>query len=128
LRLIAKSDRCSGCGACRLVCGLTNYGEVNPAMAALSIHGRFPAPGVYEISLCDQCGACAEACPVDAIEADKGVYLVNAAVCISCGECIEACPHGVMFEHARLDAPIKCTLCQACAEICPRDALVLEDA
>jgi formate hydrogenlyase subunit 6/NADH:ubiquinone oxidoreductase subunit I len=33
-----------------------------------------------------------------------------------------------MFEHARLDAPIKCTLCQACAEICPRDALVLEDA
>jgi ferredoxin len=107
---------------------LTNFNQVNPAMAALSIHGRFPAPGVYEISLCDQCGACAEVCPVEAIEAENGVYLVDAETCIGCGECVEACPHGVMFEHAKLDAPIKCTMCEACARVCPRDALVLEDA
>lgn len=127
MRLIAKSERCSGCGACRLVCALTNFGQVNPAMAALSIHGRFPAPGVYEIDLCDQCGACAEVCPVEAIQQENGVYLIDAETCIGCGECVEACPHEVMFEHAQLDTPIKCSLCQACVEVCPRDALVLEE-
>ena len=128
MKLIAKSEQCSGCGACRLVCSLTNFNQVNPAMAALSVHGRFPAPGVYEIGLCDQCGACAEVCPVEAIEAENGVYLIDADACIGCGECVEACPKGVMFEHAQLEAPIKCTLCKACAEVCPRDALVLEEA
>lgn len=96
-------------------------------MSALSIHGRFPAPGTYEIKICDQCGVCAETCPVDAIKEENGVYLIDAETCIGCGECVEVCPHGVMFEHSQLDTPIKCNLCQACAEICPRDALVLED-
>lgn len=127
MKLEAISERCSGCGACRLVCGLTNFGEVNPAMAALSIHGRFPAPGVYEIGVCDQCGVCAETCPVDAIEEENGVYLIDPDVCIACGECVEACPHQVMYEHPKLNSPIKCTLCKACAEICPRDALVLAE-
>ena len=127
MKLIAKSEQCSGCGACRLVCALTNFAQVNPDMAALSIHGRFPAPGVYEIRLCDQCGACAEACPVDAIEKDSGAYLIDADVCIGCGECVEACPYGVMYDHPNQDSPIKCTLCQACAEICPRDALLITE-
>jgi ferredoxin len=127
MKLIAKSERCSGCSVCRLVCGLTNFGQVNPAMAALSVHGHFPAPGVYEIGLCDQCGACAQVCPAAAIEEANGVYLIDAEICIGCGECVEACPHGVLFEHAQLEIPIKCTLCQACVEVCPRDALVLEE-
>jgi ferredoxin len=127
MKLIAKSERCSGCAACRLVCGLTNFGQVNPAMAALSVQGHFPAPGVYEIDLCDQCGTCAEVCPVEAIEEANGVYLIDAETCIGCSECVNACPHGVMFEHAQLETPIKCTFCQACVEVCPRDALVLEE-
>ena len=96
-------------------------------MAALSIHGRFPEPGVYEIGLCDQCGVCAEACPVEAIEKENGVFLIDTEECIDCGECVQVCPHQVMFEHPQLDTPIKCTLCKACAQICPRDALILED-
>lgn len=127
MRLIAKPECCSGCGACKLVCALTNYDQVNPALAALSIQGRFPAPGVYEISLCDQCGECAEVCPVEAIEEDNGVYRIDPETCVDCGECVQACPHGVLFEHASLDSPIKCTLCRACAEICPRDALLLTE-
>ena len=126
MKLIAVHSQCSGCGTCRLICGLKNYGQVNPAMAALTIRGLFPAPGTYEIGLCDQCGACAEACPVDAIEETDGIYLIDAQECTACGECVQACPHQVMFEHPELEAPIKCTLCKACAEICPRDALVIE--
>ena len=125
--LKAISQRCSGCGTCRLICGLQNYNQVNPAMAALSIRGKFPEPGVYEIGLCDQCGVCAEACPVEAIEKENGVFLIDTEECIDCGECVQVCPHQVMFEHPQLDTPIKCTLCKACAQICPRDALILED-
>ena len=127
MKLTAIDSNCSGCGTCRLICGLANYNQVNPAMAALSIRGLFPEPGTYEIELCDQCGACAEACPVEAIGDENGVYLIDPDECIACGECVQACPHGVMFEHPQLDVPIKCTLCKACAEICPRDALILED-
>jgi len=126
MKLTAIHSQCSGCGTCRLICGLANYGQVNPAMSALSIRGRFPDPGTYEIGLCDQCGVCAEACPVDAIEENNGVYLIDAEECIACGDCVQACPHQVMFEHPTLEAPIKCTLCKACAEICPRDALIIE--
>jgi len=95
-------------------------------MSALTIRGRFPDPGTYAIGLCDQCGVCAEVCPVDAIEESNGVYLIDKEACTACGECVPACPHQVMFEHPALEAPIKCTLCKACAEICPRDALILE--
>ena len=126
MKLTAIHTQCSGCGTCRLICGLENYGQVNPAMSALTIRGRFPDPGTYEIGLCDQCGVCAEACPVDAIEENNGVYLIDAEECIACGECVQACPHQVMFEHPTLEAPIKCTLCKACAEICPRDALIIQ--
>lgn len=126
MQLKAISEKCSGCCTCKLACALANFGQVCPTMSALTIRGRFPAPGDYEILLCDQCGACAEVCPVEAIEEKDGVHLVDAEACVECGECVEACPRDVMFEHPNLDAPIKCTLCGECVETCPRDALVLE--
>lgn len=128
MRLQAIPERCSGCTACRLACALANYGRINPALAALTIRGQFPVPGTYDIVLCDQCGACAKACPVDAIAETDGVFRVDEDACIACYECVDACPHGVMFAHPTLEAPIKCTLCRECVEICPRDALVLVDA
>ena len=40
---------------------------------------------------CIACGACAEACPVNAI-AEGDIYSINADECIECGACAEACP------------------------------------
>jgi ferredoxin len=126
LRLRAIHERCSGCRACALACSLTNFREMNPAKSALGIEGRFPAPGDYRIHLCDQCGACAEACPEDAIALMDGAYIIDADLCTGCLTCIDACPRGVMYEHSSAPTPIKCTLCGACAEICPRGAVVME--
>jgi len=119
------SDRCSGCNTCRLVCGLTNFNEVNPAKAALGIIGHFPAPGRYEIRFCDQCGTCAEVCPLEAIKETDGIYLINPEICTGCAACVDACPHEVMMLHPDSNVPIKCTSCGQCAEVCTRDAIAL---
>lgn len=127
IELTAIHSNCSGCGVCRQVCTLENFREVNPAKALLTVKGRFPSPGDYRIQVCDQCGACAEACPVDAIEPVEGVFRVDEKECIACMECVEACPRDVMMVHTGREAPVKCVLCGKCAELCPRQALIMVD-
>ena len=121
--LIARPEKCSGCRTCLVACAMRNFHEVNPKKAALSVQGAFPSPGGYGIRLCDQCGHCAEVCPVEAIAAVNGVYLIDAEACIGCGTCVEECPNRVMFLHPDSEVPIKCTACGECVEICPREAL-----
>ena len=44
---------------------------------------------------CVACGACADTCPVSAIEVtDKAV--VNPDTCIDCGACEDVCPVGAI--------------------------------
>ena len=62
MRLYADSTKCSGCNACRVACSLNLFGAGNPKMAALIIEPHFPAPGVYEVKVCTQCGDCAAVC------------------------------------------------------------------
>jgi len=124
MELRAINGNCSGCCTCRLACALENHREVNPGLAVLRIEGRFPAPGNYRIHLCDQCGACAEICPVEAINEDEnGVYQIDEDICNSCMLCMDACPYSVIVENQRTSMPIKCTMCGACVEVCPRDAI-----
>lgn len=126
MKLKPIDGNCSGCRTCTLACSLENFGQVNPTLAALAVEGRFPAPGDYRLHLCDQCGACAEACPEEAISEKNGVWLIDADLCTYCLACVEACPNQVMFIHPAAETPIKCTLCGLCAEVCPRGALYLE--
>jgi Fe-S-cluster-containing hydrogenase component 2 len=119
--LLFNNETCSGCKICQLACALVNYQETNPAKALLNVYGKFPAPGKYYIDYCDQCGKCAVACPVKAIHAENGVYLINTSECISCGVCLKTCPRKVMRMFDNL--PHKCTDCGECAAICPRDAI-----
>jgi len=47
---------------------------------------------------CVACGACVEACPMDAIVEADGKYEIVEDKCISCGACAEACPIGAPQE------------------------------
>ena len=48
---------------------------------------------------CIACGACADACPTNAISEGDGKYVINADDCISCGSCADACPVGAPVEE-----------------------------
>ena len=44
---------------------------------------------------CIGCGACAGACPVQAIKStEEGKYQIDPEICISCGLCSSVCPVG----------------------------------
>ena len=45
------------------------------------------------------CGACAAACPVEAITEGDGKYVIDADTCISCGSCADTCPVGAPAEE-----------------------------
>ena len=123
VELYADHNLCSGCRACLLACSLENFQEMTPAKSALRVQPLFPAPGRYRVHLCDQCGRCAEVCPMEAITRQNGTWLVDPEECTSCGTCVEECPHGVITLPRDEDPAVKCTGCGACVEICPRDVL-----
>lgn len=53
----------------------------------------------YKISdACIMCGACADACPVEAISEGDGKYVIDADKCIDCGSCAAECPVGAPEE------------------------------
>lgn len=41
---------------------------------------------------CVGCGACASACPVEAIAQADDKYAIDAGTCVDCGACAGACP------------------------------------
>lgn len=43
---------------------------------------------------CVNCGACAAACPVEAIKEGDSKMEIDADICIECGSCAATCPVG----------------------------------
>jgi ferredoxin len=41
---------------------------------------------------CISCGACADTCPVSAINEGAGQYVIDPDTCIDCGACADGCP------------------------------------
>ena len=125
MRLYADSTKCSGCRACLVACSLNLFLESNPKKAALAIHPFFPAPGVFEVKVCNQCGDCAAVCPSEAIRLnEKGAYYVDFSECNLCEACVSECPEEVMYVRTELaDTAWKCDLCGDCVSVCGMDAL-----
>ena len=48
---------------------------------------------------CVSCGACAGACPVNAISEGENQYQIDADACISCGTCAGVCPTDSISEE-----------------------------
>jgi Ni,Fe-hydrogenase III small subunit/NAD-dependent dihydropyrimidine dehydrogenase PreA subunit len=72
-----------------------------PAVQPAAI-GR--AQPVFDATRCDLNGACAKACPVDAISVGAA-FALDRARCISCSRCIEVCPTGALAQALAFAAP-----------------------
>jgi len=129
MRLYVDNAKCSGCRACLVACSLNLFEENNPKKAALRLIPHFPAPGVFEMKVCTQCGKCADECPTGAIKKnDRGATYVDFAECTLCEACVPVCPEDVMFVRAELaDAAWKCDLCGDCVSVCGMSALRIAD-
>lgn len=98
---------------------------------------------VVKPALCVACTMCVKACPKNLISmvpakdqaavvcknADKGAVAnkVCSASCIGCMKCVKACEFdAIKVEnfHAIVD-PEKCTNCGKCAEVCPKNCILL---
>ncbi len=47
---------------------------------------------------CTSCGACVDACPVEAISEGDEHYMINPELCTDCGACADTCPVGAIAE------------------------------
>ena len=125
MRLSARSENCSGCRVCQLTCSLTNLSLNNPRYGAVRIEGKFPAPGAYVVHVCTRCGACRDACPVEAIKQQPdGSFRVDAELCIGCRACVDACPEGVVRFVEERSVAFVCVNCGECVRYCPREAII----
>lgn len=90
-------------------------------------------------------GDCVKACPFDALHMVDGFPRVDEAKCTSCGRCVEACPKN-LFELVSLSNTVHvlcqsrdpgkvvrkicdkgCIACRKCENICPFDAIHVEN-
>jgi len=106
------------CGACQ---GPKNIMEsVNSALSAAIKSFSYVSKGELELEpiiakidkdLCTWCGACAEACPFDAIkmvkDEKKDIAAINNSVCKGCGMCLPVCPSNAINLIAYSDKEIE---------------------
>ncbi|MGB2769488.1 MAG: 4Fe-4S binding protein [Candidatus Zixiibacteriota bacterium] len=80
---------CCGC-CCNALLGISKFGYTSMVVSSNYIPER-------DEEDCTACGACAEACAIDAIEAlPEGNPRIDTSTCIGCGVCALKCPTGAL--------------------------------
>jgi ferredoxin len=79
------------CNCCSCCCGAMQAHRSDTPMLASSGY-------VSQVTedQCAGCGACADACPFEAIEMDSGHAVVDSSLCMGCGVCISRCDRGAL--------------------------------
>jgi Ni,Fe-hydrogenase III small subunit/Pyruvate/2-oxoacid:ferredoxin oxidoreductase delta subunit len=58
---------------------------------------RFRGLPLLDASKCpEECKLCADACPTDSVQLDKGQLSLDMGRCLFCTECLKACPEGAI--------------------------------
>ncbi len=128
-----KNKRCIGCKECMRACSTTYFKSEQSSLAFIQVRERKGIGNESGISgiitrpvTCIQCGACARACPKEAITRNRfGVYVVDTKLCDGCGKCAKACPLDLIVISGQ--TALKCISCGKCVKACPMDVLRLKN-
>ncbi|MFA6956172.1 MAG: DmsC/YnfH family molybdoenzyme membrane anchor subunit [Thermoanaerobaculia bacterium] len=134
-------DRCTGCEACRIACGIENNEGRDTGWRTISTFNpqRHPELPTRHLSLaCNHCDtpACALGCPAAAYDRDEttGAVLLDPEKCIGCRYCSWVCPYDAPKFNESSGVMTKCTFCAprlaeggqpACTAACPTGSLSL---
>jgi len=86
--------QCCGC-CCNLLLGLSKFGYPNAVVTSTFI-------ARVDLDLCQGCGQCARACPIQAIDMvgtetpEKKIPRIDRSFCLGCGVCGLKCPTGAV--------------------------------
>jgi heterodisulfide reductase subunit A len=75
--------------------------------------------------MCKGAGLCAEVCPVNAINIEKGKAKINPFICIGCGACIPVCPNEAIDFKNATNRQIIATLRGVLADKSPNETRVV---
>ncbi len=119
--LVIDLERCLGCEACTVACGLEHGGQGRIRVETLGAPrkdtpaGRFPEVTMTFLPrLCNHCDdpPCEDVCPSGALHRqDNGLVLLDPGQCEGCGACVEACPYGAIQIDDERGTAEKCNLC-----------------
>lgn len=145
--IVHDPNLCVACKRCEFACTVRNDGKASAYLSRIKVsrnqnYGTAGVTSAYALAdgqlgnfrivaeTCRQCShpACAEACPQNAIYADKitGARVVNLKKCIGCGMCTQACPWHLPTVDSATAKSTKCTTCEGsptCAKACPTGAI-----
>lgn len=116
---------CIGCHECELMCSLKHSGVFNPALARIRV--EYDAKeNCYNPVICRHCDepACADVCPAEALTPDEstGVVTLDPEKCTLCLACVDACPYNAI-NVAPDGSILKCDLCggsPTCVRFCSK--------
>lgn len=105
--MVIDLQRCTGCGACAIVCKNENNVPEGICWARYvsETKGKFPHVRFeFMPTLCNHCAKapCVKVCPTGAMHKGiGGITMHNPDICIGCRYCIAACPYGVPYFNLR---------------------------
>jgi carbon-monoxide dehydrogenase iron sulfur subunit len=128
--VVPDVDKCTGCGACELVCALEKEKSFDPRCSRIKVLRLYQLVNMPVICRFCEDAPCVVACPRDALKQSEqtGVIMVDDEKCNGCSWCIETCPYGAITIHPEKKVVMMCDLCDGqpkCVEWCPEGALEL---
>lgn len=102
LAMVIDLQKCTGCGACTIVCKNENNVQdgILWANKISKTTGKFPNVRYdYLPTLCNHCekAPCVKVCPTQAMHKDEnGITMHDTEKCVGCRYCMVACPYKVI--------------------------------